>query len=156
LSNPALQFDGATAVEDWSSFSTLYDSYRVESLKLTWFPRFPNSYETATGGSITFTPIFLALDVDAATNASLDTVAEIIQYEKLIKRVLFKEWSVSFKCPRITSSGVSSSPVLSDGFLDIATPPSVGVIGIVAVDLAVSTTYGKLLSEYKITFKHRR
>lgn len=35
-------YDGVTPVQEWSSFALLYDSYRVNAVKLSFIPSHPN------------------------------------------------------------------------------------------------------------------
>jgi hypothetical protein len=136
---------GTTPLLDWSSFAAIYDSYRVDSVRIKFLPAYPG--EGLHGAFL--------LSFDKDTSGTVPTQDIILNYPAFSSYSTAKGWTYYTPVPKYTSAN-TASVTLPDGFLDIAAPPATGSILLYANGLSVSTLYGKLLISYSITFANRR
>lgn len=140
-----------TGLEDWASYQAIYDSFRVYAVKIKFIPSLPNDTSINTA----FRPIYYTFDVDSTSPPN--SVSDVIQYENLKVKNLYRPHSVYYRVPRYTSGGQGSAAVLAGGFFDVnTTPPQNGVIGCYAENIDISQNYGTFVVTFYIGFKNRR
>lgn len=137
-------YDGSgTALTDWTSFSNLYDQFRVCAVSCKYVPGIPNA-EPATA---IFRPIYVYADFDAVGLSNTDVTA--IGYGNMKVHNLYIPWSYYIKVPKLTNTSASS--VSMDGYMDTAAPMSTGSLYLSkAGGLSNSTTYGTVILTYYI------
>lgn len=144
MGRPNVSVDGVNAYQDWSSFSALYDQYRVRAFKLEYFPSLPNDTSTTTG----YRPIFLAYDRDSETAITGLTDAATITGRRI--KNMYQSWNCYWKL----SKGSSSAP-LTGGWKDCAVPLGTGAVKSYCNGLDASTTYGIFVLTCYVQFKNR-
>jgi hypothetical protein len=80
--------DDATQATDWSSFASLFDSYKVVELTYEWFPA-----ATFTTG-VLYIPGFLIFDADTNSGIATPSIDKLLQYENCLRRDISKPFSV--------------------------------------------------------------
>ncbi len=129
--------------DEWSSFNTLFDEFRVLSGKVHFVPR--DKYKT--GG--TNYGIITAYDNDSVT-PPVTTLATAWQYPQAKPYTIDSSWTHAWRRPDITPSAYWD---------DVASPAtSLGICFIVseATVLAASTTYGYYFVEFEVEFRARK
>lgn len=138
IDDPSLQLD-------WSSYSALYDRYRVMSVTIKYIPQLPNDTSTVTG----FFPLYVVNDTD--TTAVAGAVNTVLQYPGVRVYNMYRPWKHTWYCPKYTASGNTV-----DGFQDIAAVAAHGSIQTYGSGFDVSTTYGNIIVTMKVAFRERR
>jgi hypothetical protein len=140
----------ALSVQDWTSFASVFDSYKVNWIEVEFIPKYPNDTSTVTASAA----IAITCDVDTS-GTSPSAMTTIIEHEKYTIVSPLKRWRYKCKVPIYTSANTAS--VVGDGgFLDIADVPATGSILVYGSGLNTSATYGELFYRYNITFANRR
>lgn len=141
----------ATALEDWSGITSLYDQYRVCAVKLKFIPNYPNNTTATTA----YAPVYCMIDYD--TEAPPGTVADVIQYNNLKVKNLYRPWKLYYKIPKSTPS-VANAPQASVGYgwVDVAKPVQIGAIQLLVNGASISSSYGTIIATYYICAKNRR
>lgn len=139
-----------SAAQDWSSLSSLFDTYKVSAMKVKYQPVAPND-EVATRVN---NPIYVIADCDNPTTPI--TSANIaIQYENCKMMNSVKPWTYYYKYPKQTSSA-NNLVILSGGYRDIAVTTASAGIYAWGNGLSASVTYGIAIITYYISCKNRR
>lgn len=150
MTDPTKVLNGSGTVGDWTSFSALYDSYRIRGISVKYIPDFPNDTSVTTG----FAPVYIVYDPDGAPAF---TVADFIQYENMKFKNLYKPWKYYHGVTKMINPSAQTTPTdLKGGWMDIAGPQSTSYVNWYAQGLDVSTIYGELLITYYVQFKTRR
>lgn len=134
---------------EWSSVASLFDVYRVCAMKIKYFPFLPND----NSSSITYHPMYIVYDPD--TTSSLTDSNEAIQYDRLKSVNLYRPFSFYTRVPRVSNTGTSTK-VFQGGWLDCASPVSIGSIRCIAESLTHSTQYGRVLATVYLKAKLRQ
>jgi len=142
--------DDPSACYDWASLTSLYDLYRVESLKVRYFPHFPNDTSTTTG----MYPMYICFDADNTTSTPA-TRQEVMEYENMKVKNLYLPWSVKKDVPRVAGNSTGVHTDL-EGFVDIGGARAFSSFRYYADGLDISTDYGDFVIELVVTFKNRR
>lgn len=139
-------FRDPSSTNDWSNFSALYDSYRVFALKIKFVPLYPNNLSATT----TYMPLYWCVDQDNVDNTGITSVGNIVQYENLKVKNMYKPWKIYIKCPKWLQAS------LPGGFQDIANPVSNGVLVSYGSGFNASSDWGTMIVTYYVGFKNRR
>lgn len=139
----------SNAVQDWSSLTALYDSYRVFGVKIKFTPDLPNNLSATT----TYKAIYSYVDYDSPTPVT--TYNSVSEYENLKTYNLYRPFSRYVKVPKILNTGVASS-VVTFGWMDIANPQPSGHVGFFVDAASLSTDWGQLTVTYYVGCKNRR
>jgi len=142
--------DSPTSCYDWSSLTSLFDMYRIESLKVKFIPQVPNDSSTVTG----FYPLMIAFDQDtpATTPASKQ---ELLEYENCKIKNMYKPFSVKQIIPRVAGTSVDVKTD-KDGFIDIGGATAFHALRFYGDGFDISQDYGDIIVEVVISFKNRR
>lgn len=134
------------SAQDWSNTTALFDAYKVCAFKLQFIPHFP------PGNSLTvdYQPIYLAFDNNSTSGTPPATIAEMIQYENMKYKNIFKPWNYYVRIPTLQTTGQST------GYAGTAAPIDQGRVYFRAEGLDVSTVdYGTIVISWYIKFKER-
>lgn len=93
------------------------------------------------------------MDPDQSTVPST-TITDLIQYENLKIKNLYKPWTVYYKFPKVMATG--SNVVLRGGYQDCGSPIGIGVVGVYTDSVSLSQTYGTIISTIYLVAKNRR
>lgn len=148
LTQPDL-FDGANPVQDWSNLVALYDSFRVNSVTLRYYPVAPNDPASVH----TFAPVYSVLEPDSV--ASPSSVASAIQYDSLRCHNMFAPWKDMRIVPKQLIP-LAGTGIAQGDFLDLNATQVTGCVALYGTGFSISTGYGYLVCEYSVTFKNRR
>jgi len=143
---------------DWTSFSSIYDLYKVTGIKFTWIPG-GNSQDLSDAQNATntsFKPMYLCLDPDSGAPGAITTEAAMIEYEDMKVFDYSQRFDCYFKIPKTMLSGG-----LEGGWLDIASPPTTnGSITMLTPPTSTSSfanaNLGKMIVTYYIKYRTRR
>jgi len=142
--------DNPSACYDWSSLASLFDLYRVESIKVKFIPQLPNDTSSTSG----FFPLMVAFDQDspATTPASKQ---ELLEYENCKVKNMYMPWSIKYNVPRVagTTTDVYTD---KDGFIDIGGVTAFSALRFYGDSFDVSQDYGDIIVELVVSFKNRR
>lgn len=148
--NMTTVFDGAGTVQDWTNLTALFDSYRVNAVKIKFIPLLPNDLSTGTP-PIGFSPLYIGTDYDALTSAGIPSSAgAAIQYETMQVKNLFRPWSYYVKIPKYTRSTYIA------GYQDMAASVTNGLIWMYGTSFYPSTSYGTVIITWYVSCKNRR
>lgn len=144
---------------DWTSCANMFDCYRVDMVKVTYFPRFNEAY---MGGAGLFAPVYLFYDADSTTTVT--TVDDAIQYSNYKGKNLFMPWTYkAFPKPQtdnsVSNAGMAVTYDKAEGILlDTlgAANYQKGIIGWFADSLPFEVAFGDLIIDYHVTFFNRR
>lgn len=168
--NPAF-FDTTNALQDWTAFGNLFDSYRVNAIKLKFHPAFPNqarqSVSPTQTPSVQWAPLYIVHETDSTTAIASENLMIQYDYPHLRTKNLYKPWKCFFKIPKYSSTRneVNIEVITKDSYMDIAnasvaaTENLTGSIQWFATGLdtgGATYTMGTLLVTYYISFKNRR
>lgn len=143
--------DNPNGYNDWTQIASLFDSYRVCAIKIKYIPNKPNDESNVT----TYQPLYIVQDRDSTTLPS--TVNDMIQYENLKVKNLYRPWTYYRKFAKQTSTGVTGQVMLAGGYKDCGQPTGSQAIFIVSEPgLQTSTTYGRWITTLYLTAKNRR
>lgn len=169
LTNPA-NFDlVGTAVQDWANITTLFDSYRVNAIKLKYFPAIPYN-TTSTTPAIAYQPLYIVHDTDSTTAIASEN--DMLQYEfpQLRTKNLYKPWKAYFKVnkyltTRMDTLYVNNQVIQDKGYMDIAAANADGdnyQTGSIQFYSTLLNTgggnveLGRVICTYYISLKNRR
>jgi hypothetical protein len=130
--------------DEWSSFNTLFDEFRVMGGKVHYVPR--DRYSKTTTSCF---PIIAAYDNDSTSNP-VTTLATAWQYPQAKPHTLEDPFVFEWRRPNITSSAYWD---------DVATPSSsLGIVFVISDvgTLTPSTIYGNYFVEFEVEFRSRR
>lgn len=145
LANPTAAWSGGGTVEDWTSVSSLFDSFRTCAVKWHYIPNLPNDASTVTN----YKPLYSVFDVDAASQI-ISTAAGAIQYENMKVHNMYRPWKRYVRVPKSAASKIQ-------GWVDIATPSEqYGALCGWGDGFNLSETYGNMIITYYIKCKDRR
>lgn len=142
--------DDPSGTLDWTSISALFDSYKVHTIKIKYFPYYPNDTSSFT----LFSPMFMVFDPDHTTSP-LTSVNDAIEYDSLKVKNMYKPWSYTARIPTITSLATATH-IQKGGYVDIAgVKTTCGIYGY-GTGFNISENYGILLYEFVVSGKDRR
>lgn len=145
VANPTSAWSGGGTVNDWTSVSSLFDSFRTCAMKWQFVPQFPNDTSVTTG----FFPLYVGFDVDS-NGTPIGSIADALQYENVRIKNMYRPWKFYTKVPKTAASK-------QQGWCDIATPADCfGSIWGYGNGFDVSQTYGQMIITYYIKCKDRR
>lgn len=139
-----------SSYQDWTSVSSLFDTYRTCAIKLKYIPHAPND----TTSTVAFQPVYVIGDPDSSS-APISAINDAVQYENLKVKNLYRPWTHYYKFPKLSSTG-GSNVVLNKGYTDCANPTSIGLVQAYTNNLSLSTTYGTVISTLYIVARGRR
>ncbi len=135
---------------DWSSYTTIYDSFRVHGVKIKYIPFYNGVAATQTPVSV---PMVLFYDVDSTgvgLQSGVTTYAQALSYGNAKVRSTGEPFSVYFKAEKIT--GATNEP---QGWLNATagttTTGAVGCFTFVSNGLP-STIFGYFIITYYVEF----
>lgn len=145
--------DNPVSFQDWTSVSTLFDSYKFSAIKIQYYPQTPNQTSDSTINNA-FMPFYIVGDPDDTTAAT--TANELLEYESCKVKNMFKPWKYYYKLPTMTSDG-STAVVLSRGYRDVgSTPGKRGVKTYFDDGSGAGQTWGTVVVTAYIVAKNRR
>ncbi len=133
--------------DEWSSFNTLFDEFRVLGGTVRFIPK--NRYVWNTGSFIVKTPLVVAYDNDSAT-VPVTTLPTAWQYPFAKPVCITDPYEFSWRRPNITSSAYWD---------DVATPStSLGICFMISEPtvMTASTEYGNYFVEFEVEFRSRK
>lgn len=145
---------------DWTSYSSLYDSYKVIDIRLKYLPAFNDNF--AGAAQVPYVPLIIYYDEDTSTPvASMDLA---IQYGNSKIKSLMGQWNYEIKNKTATDNSISNagmSVVYNEKYgimLDVAQVANYqkGIIGWYAAGAPVTTVFGHIAVEYVVLFCNRR
>lgn len=143
---PDAVWDGGGTVEDWSSVSSLFDSFQTRAMKMHFIPQLPNDTSAQTG----YFPLYVGFDVDAQAVNPVGSVSAALQYENMKVFNMYRPWKYYKILPR---TGASKQL----GWTDMAnTSDQYGMIWTFGEGFDVSQTYGRVILTLYIKAKDRR
>lgn len=143
--------DDPTGFLDWGNFGTLYDLYRVNSIKINYYPNLPFDSSITTG----YKPVYFVFDPDNVSSP-LGAITDALEFANLRVFNLYRPWSIMAKVPTVTSISASATNIKKGGWIDISQAKATcGIFGY-ASGLDTSETYGDLVLKINISFKGRR
>ena len=107
---------GTQSLEEVGNIKQLFDSYRVESVKITWIPYF-NVNAPANLATGTMPPFYILFDPDDSGLAAQDKNA-FITHKTFKMKQSGRKWTYTFKPPRkvgVTPAGA----LLTGGFMNV-------------------------------------
>lgn len=142
-----------SSLPGYTDFTDLYDEYRIDKAKITWYPDTQQSLENAGIGNTT---AFTALDFDDASTVLL---ASLQQYESCQHHNALHPFSRTV-VPRFAVaaySGAFSSYKNTSGWIDVASPSVIhyGIKVALPVQSGSPNTYTPVM-ELWMSFKHTR
>lgn len=145
LHNPNTYLDGASAMDYWTNYSTLYDFYRVRAIKIEFWPILPNDPSTTT----VFQPIVFQYDEDSSAN--------LASFDAAISNQSRKVYMLNrpFKYYKRLKKVAPGEQVMPGGWQDCATPVAKGAIKAYASGLDASTQYGVVAVTHYVQFRHK-
>lgn len=149
----SININDPSAAQDFSNVATLYDSYKVNFIKVQWIPLYDF---TASSTVVNNYGIFLH-DFDS-TASTIGSNAIAIQYENAKFFDMKRRFTYFVRyVPRITGSEAgTNSTIYQGGYMDLADGINVGKIFLYAENLTASSSYGRLIITWYITAKNRR
>jgi len=146
------QSSDPSSCNDWSHFSSLFDSYRVDSMSFEFVPK-------PTYANLAYGPVFMFFDTDTASFPSgVTTVDHVLEYPNSKIVDISKAWKVEQKLPSPTSIAAiaGSYTLLSGGYQDIATPAAWCALCGYGNGFTTSTTFGTYILTWNCVFKSKR
>lgn len=148
LVNPVVD-NNPNGYPEWTSVASLFDVYKVCAMKIKYFPFAPND----TTATYFYHPMYIVYDPD--TTAVLNNSEEAIQYDRCKGVNLYRPFTFYTRVPKVASTGTSTK-VFQGGWLDCASPVSVGAIRTIAENLTHSKEYGRILATIYLKAKLRQ
>lgn len=156
-------------VTDWTSFSDLYDNFRVCAIKVKWIPSNNSTptFNSTTPGLIgnLYAPMYSCIDYDSSST-QIKTFNQIIEYENMKVHNLYRPFSRFFRVPKYLANPISDltqggDPVLSRGYFPTdptsGLRPNYGWLYLYTENnLPTVGTLGQFIVTYYIAFKNRR
>lgn len=99
-----------------ASFSQLYDHYRINAVKITFYPPF-NVYNASGTGALNVPEIYLVRDYDTSVDPT--SIAQLDQYTHTVRRAFTRPVSMFLK-PKVTMPVYGES---GNAFCNPARPP---------------------------------
>lgn len=143
--------DNASGTTDWTSFSNLFDQYRILAMKVSFIPSVSNDDSSITK----WAPMYILFDPDN-TGVGPSTPDTCLQYDQCKVVNMSKPFSFYHRIPRITSTAGSASVIHAGGWRDIATPDATCGIKMYSEGLTASKLYGNIITKFYVQFRHRR
>lgn len=135
--------------QDWASIVNLFDTYRVNAVKVQWVPNSPADSAKA------YYPCYVLCDWDA-TSLPAATALLALQYENCRIKNLYLPWTYYCKPPKVVGTG-DTTRTFNDGYMDTSdTPTNLGQIEILAPGLSGTSVYGSVVKTWYISCKDRR
>jgi len=147
--------DDPSATGDWSSLASLFDSYRVNSITLSWVPL------RTFNGTVNYPPLAIIYDSDSTSLPALGTVTldYLLQYGNCKIMSTADEFTVKALIPRRTSLRKANNDptvVQEGGFIDIADVSPTSVMAWYAHGATGDFAYATVIAHWDVTFRARR
>lgn len=136
-----IAFAGVSLIQNWGSYSNIFDEFKVEAVRIQFTPSLPNS-TTAT-----FSPLYAANDSDGGIAPTSN--ADILSYGSVKTFDLNKPWSFTFTIPTTLEDRIA--------WYDVAvTTTQPNSIWLRAESLSISQRYGTVKIQYFVKFRASR
>lgn len=155
--NPERAIDGANVVQGWTSYDTLFNSYRVKAIRIRYIPYLFQEPVATTA----FRPLGLTVrpnENDASNLATLNDVVNEDHYKLYDLRKPFTLYRKVWTPGVMTDASDAAVHISKGGWMQPTDPPVKGtpVAYFVAEGLSNSKTYGKVIVTYFLQFKDRK
>lgn len=134
---------------DWNACVSLYDQYRVNGVKIKWFPYQPNSV------TVKYMPLYVVYDSDMSNGNPISSLATALDYGNVKVYNIYEPFSYFIKPGRIVATG-STNVILQGGWIDTGAPTNIGCLGVYGEGFTASTIYGHFVITYYLELKNRR
>lgn len=145
---PGAFYNGGTALQDLTNVAALFEQYRINAVKLRFFPFLSNA---STGQ---YPPLYIIYDPDDAT--ALAAVSTAIEYDNVKVMDLSRPWTYYKKVVRSNTATGGVDVSMAPGFHDLAAAVSIGAIKFACTGMFVGTQYGTIVATYYMEFAIRR
>lgn len=147
--------DSPVLFQDWTNIQPLFDSFRVAGNRINYIPSAPNDESNMS----LYAPLYIAGDPNDP-QAITGGVNQIIQYENLKTKNLYRPWKYWYRYPRATAywkfNQFTDAVTLAGGYRNSATDtnPYRG-IKLYAEDLTPGINYGTMVITLYMVCKNR-
>lgn len=134
---------------DWAPLLALYDQYRVNAIKLKWYPYQVNSV------TVKFMPIYVAYDTDVNNVNPISSLATALDYANVKAFNVYLPFTYYVKPGKVISTG-GTNVILAGGWIDTSNATTIGCVGVYGEEFTADTKYGHFIVTYYCEFKNRR
>ncbi|UPW41439.1 capsid protein [Dipodfec virus UA23Rod_6578] len=137
--------------QEWTTFTGLYDAYKVCAVKIQFIPNLPND----TSANAQYSPLYIAHDFNNGT-ITAPTENILIQYGDVKVKNLFRPWTYYTRFAAQSYSGNATSVSMTKGYRRTDDTTASQCAFMYSENNSFSTSYGRILITYYVTFKYRR
>lgn len=140
--------DNPNGFRDWTSFTNLYDDYKVKAIKFQYYPYLPNDTSTVTG----FLPLYSIFD-DNTTATPVTSVNDCIEYNNCKQYNMYRPWK---RYVRWKTTTANAATVTRSGWVPTASPTASQCVAFYGDGYDISTSYGSVVVTMYVKFRNRK
>jgi hypothetical protein len=147
-----------SGAQDWTSFSSTFDNYRVNAVSIQFLPTFT---QDQLGSTPLFKPLYIVYDSDGVNPGSVNAC---LNYATMKVKNLYRSWTYKVRVAPTTDNSVATGGMMTTYdrkyglVLDCAQVVNyhAGAISWYADTMLINTNFGDLIVSFDVTFFARR